>query len=143
MELTVVVALIGLTSLAATTRFGHSTLANAGAEGFTRQVALALMQARRSTISTGDNHYLQLTTSGGYITSFALIRRASGGDEQVDQSWTAPGDVLATSADTDLEFDFEGSALASYSVAIAGPDRSWAVSVVQLTGAIEVTETTP
>lgn len=140
LELTIVVAILGLLTIAAVTRFGQDSLGNGGAEGFARKLALSLVQARRSTISTGDNHYLQLTSSGGSVTSFALIRRASGGDTQVDETRSVPQDVTVTSADSVLEFDFEGSALGFYSVTSAGPDRSWSVSVVTLTGAVRVTE---
>ncbi len=140
LELTIVIAILGLLSVAAATRYGHDSLGNGGAEGFARKLALSLVHARRSTISTGDNHYLQLTSSGGSVTSYALIRRASGGDTQVDETRTVPQDVTVTSASSVLEFDFEGSALSAYSITVAGPDRSWSVSVVLLTGAVQVAE---
>ena len=142
LELTVVVAILGLLTIASITRFGHAAIENGGAEGFTRKLSLALVHARRSTISTGDNHYLQLATSGGNVISYALFRKASGGDIQVDQTRTVPQGVTVTSAATTLEFDFEGAALAAYSVSISGPNRSWDVSIIALTGAVLVTETT-
>ena len=143
LELAIVGAVLALLALAGFSRFGHNTLANGGAEGFTRQLSLALAHARRGTISTGDNHYLQLSPASGNVTSFVLMRRAAGGDEPVGQIHTVPQDVTVTSALKELEFDFDGTALAAYSVSIAGPDRSWNVTVVPLTGATEVTETTP
>lgn len=143
LELAVVGALLALLTLAGISRFGHNTLGNGGAEGFTRQLALALTHARRSTISTGDDHYLQLSPSTGNVTSFAIMRRVSGGDVQVDQFRPVPKDVIVTSALKQLEFDFDGSALAAYSISIAGPDRSWDVNVVPLTGAVDVIESSP
>jgi len=143
LELTIVVAILGLLSVASISRYGHNAIGNGGGEGFARKLSLALVHARRSTITTGDNHFLQLTSSGGNVTSYALIRRASGGDTQVDETRTVPQDVTATSAASVLEFDFEGSALGSYSITVAGPNRSWNVSVVMLTGAVQVIETTP
>jgi len=140
LELTLVVALLGLLALGAISRYGEHALGDGGAEGFARKLALSLVQARRSTIATGDNHYLQLTISGGSVTSYSLVRRASGGDVQVDQTRTVPLNVTVTSAASVLEFDFEGSALGTYSITVAGPDRSWGVSVVMLTGATRVTE---
>lgn len=143
LELTVVIAILGLLSVTAIARFGHPSLGTDNAEGCARKLALTLLHARRSAISTGDNHFLQLTTSGGDIESYALYRRADGGDVQVDQIRTVPPEVSVTSPATTLEFSFEGSALASYSVSINGHNRSWNVSVVQLTGAIRTLETTP
>ncbi len=142
LELTIVVAILALVTTAAITRYGHDALGNGAAEGFARKLALSLTHARRSTIATGENHYLQLTSSGGSVTSFALIRRAGAGDTQVDQTHTVPLDVTVTSASSVLEFDFEGAALGSYTVTVAGPDRSWTVSVVMLTGAVQVVEVT-
>jgi len=143
LELAVVASLLGLLALAGISRFGFDTLGNGGAEGFARKLSLALTHARRATIATGDNHYLQLATSGGNVTSFTLMRRAAGGDVQVDQARAVPQDVTVTSGQTVLEFDFDGAALAAYSVSIAGPDRSWNVAATMLTGSIAVTETTP
>jgi len=140
LELTIVVAILGLLSVASITRFGDNSLATGGAEGFARKLALSLVHARRSTIATGENHYLQLTSSGGNVTSYVLIWRAGGGDTQVDETRTVPQEVTVTSADSILEYDFEGSALGSYSITVAGPDRSWSVSVVMLTGAVQVVE---
>ena len=101
------------------------------------------MHARRSTIATGDNHYLQMTISGDNVVSYAMFRRDGGGDVQLDDTRTVPADVAVTSSSNTLEFDFEGSALASYTLTIAGTDRSWSVSVTMLTGSPQVVETTP
>ena len=143
LELAIVGVMLALLALAGISRFGHNTLANGVADGFARQLSLALAHARRGTISTGDNHYLQLSPASGNVTSFVLMRRAAGGDEQVGQIRTVPQDVTVTSALKELEFDFDGTALAAYSVSIAGPDRSWNATVVLLTGVTEVTESTP
>jgi len=140
LELTIVIAILALLSVATITRFGDNSLGHGGAAGFARQLALSLVQARRSTIATGDNHFLQLTSSGSDVTSFALIRRTSGGDMQVDETRTVPLEVTVTSTNSVLEYDFEGSALGAYSIDIAGQDSSWSVSVVMLTGAVQVTE---
>ncbi len=140
LELAIVIAIVSLLTVASISGYGHNALATGGAEGFARKLALSLVHARRSTIATGDNHYLQLTSSGGSVTSYALIRRASGGDTQVDQTRTVPDNVTVTTSASTLEFDFEGSALATYSITVAGPTRSWSVSVVMLTGAVQVVE---
>ena len=122
LELAAVGAILGLLVLAGITRFGH---------------------AKRATISTGDNHYVQLSPASGSVTSFALFRRASGGDVQIDQTHTVPLDVTVSSVERVLEYDFDGTALAAYSIAVVGPDRSWSVTVVPLTGSVTVAETTP
>ncbi len=140
LELTLVLVLVGIISLSAVTRYGSGSLGNGGAEGYARKLALSLGYARRSAIATGDNHHLQLTSSGGSISSFTLMRTIGSGTTQVDQTFTVPDDVTVTSSSSTLEFDFEGSALAAYSITVAGPNRTWTVSVIMLTGAVQVTE---
>lgn len=143
LELAVVVAIVGLLTATAITTLGSSTLSNGGAEGFARKLCLAMVHARRATISTGDNHYLQLTPSAANATSFALFRRTGGGDVQVDVSRSVPQDVTLSASHAVLEFDFDGAALAGYTIDVAGDQRSWNLSVVTLTGTVSVTETTP
>jgi prepilin-type N-terminal cleavage/methylation domain-containing protein len=132
----VIVALLGAAGVA---RLGSSTLENVGAEGFARKLALDLMQARRRTIATGENHYLQLTLAGSNVSSYTLYRRTAGGDVVADETRTVPAGVVATASHTTLEFDFSGAALAGYSIAVAGPNRSWTVSTVMATGAVRTT----
>ena len=67
------------------------------------------MQARRRTIATGDNHYLQLTPSAANVTSYTMYRRAAGGDVVVDQTRTVPTGVTCSASHTTLEFDFDGA----------------------------------
>ncbi len=143
LELAVVVSIVGLLSISAITSFGSSTLSNGGAEGFVRKLSLALTHARRATISTGDNHYLQLSPSATNATSFTLYRRTSGGNVPVDTSRAVPQDVTVSSSHAVLEFDFDGAALGGYSITVAGDQRSWNLSVVTLTGSVSVTENTP
>ncbi|MEQ8211069.1 MAG: hypothetical protein RH917_14680 [Lacipirellulaceae bacterium] len=143
LEVIAVVTLIGIVSLAAISRFGHSSLENLSAEGYARLLQRDLMQARQRTVATGDNHYLSLTTIGGEVTTYTMWRRASGGDVAVDQARTTPTGLTVTASHTTLEFDFDGSALASYVVTAAGPDRSWQVSAIPATGLCQVADVSP
>ncbi len=143
LELAVVVAIVGLLTVTAITTFGSSTLSNGGAEGFVRKISLALVHARRATISTGDNHFVQFSPAASNPTSFALFRRTSGSNIQVDLSRSVPLDVSITSSHSVLEFDFDGAALAGYSISVVGEQRTWNLEVVTLTGSVSVTETTP
>lgn len=142
-ELASVVAIVALVAAAGFARFGTSTLENLGGDGFARRLALDMMQARRRTIATGDNHYLQLTVASGKVTAYTLFRRASGGSVAVDAVRTVPSGVNVTTSYTTLEFDFDGAALAAYALSIAGPKRSWTVSTIMATGAVRTVETTP
>ncbi len=64
-ELIAVVFIIGIVSVMAVMRFSTGTLADIGATGFARRLSLDCAQARRRAISTGENHLLRFTLSGG------------------------------------------------------------------------------
>jgi prepilin-type N-terminal cleavage/methylation domain-containing protein len=140
-EMVSVLAIVGLLAAAGLMKFGASTVQNLSGEGFARKLALDLMQARRRTIATGDNHYLLLAPSTSNVTSYKMYRRAAGGDVVVDQTQTVPTGVTCSASHTTLEFDFDGAALAAYSIPVVGPNRTWTVSTVIATGAVQTTVT--
>lgn len=134
-ELIAVVVIIGIVSIMAATRYSNATLADIGAQGFARRVALDCSQARRRAIATGDNHLLKFTLSGGNATQYALYRKISGVATLVDDVHTVPANVTVTTAGaTDLEFQFTGEALASYTITVTAPDRTRTVTIPQVTG---------
>lgn len=143
LELAAVVAIVSLLTVTAIGTFGNATLSNGGAEGLARKLTLALNHARRATIATGDNHYVQLSPSSAAATSFALYRRIGSGSVQVDASHAVPRDVTLSASHDVLEFGFDGAAMAGYSLDIAGKNRSWNITVVTLTGMPALAETTP
>jgi prepilin-type N-terminal cleavage/methylation domain-containing protein len=140
LEIIAVVVIIGIVAASVATRFGFSTIANTGAEGFARELSMDCLQARRRAISTGNDHTVRFTVSGGKATQYAVYRRGSSGDVLVDQAHFVPDDVIVTPNSTDFEFTFTGDTLAPYTAVVQGPDRSWNVTVVQATGKALVTE---
>ncbi len=140
-ELISVLAIVGLLATAGFMRFGSSTVQNLAGDGFARKLALDLMQARRRTIATGDNHYLELAPSAANVASYTLFRRAAGGDIAVDQSRSVPSGVTCSASHATLEFDFDGAALAAYSASVVGPNRTWTISTVMATGAVQTVAT--
>ena len=134
-ELIAVTVIIGIVSVMAVTRYSSTTIADIGAQGFARRVALDCSQARRRAIATGDNHLLRFTLSGSNATQYAVYRRSGATTTLVDDVHTVPANVTVTTGGvTDLEFLFTGEALASYIVSVTSPDRSLTVTVPQVTG---------
>src|SRR3954467_8175811 len=124
-ELIAVVFIIGIVSLMAVTRYSTTTLADIGATGFARRVSLDCSQARRRAIATGDNHLLRFTLSGGNATQYALYRQQAGVATLVDDVHGVPSNVTVTTGGvTDVEFQFTGEALASYTINITSADRT-------------------
>lgn len=134
MEMVAVTAVMGMIAAMAVPYFGHDTIANSSARGFARQMALDALHARRLAISKGANHYLRQTVVSGNVTEYALYRRNGGSDVQVDVTRTVPAGVTVTTSANDLEFNFSGEGLASYEVNIAGPDKTYTVSILSATG---------
>jgi prepilin-type N-terminal cleavage/methylation domain-containing protein len=134
-ELIAVVFIVGIVSAMAVTRYAATTIADVGATGFARRLALDCGQARRRAIATGDNHLLRFTLSGGNATQYALYRRTGGSTTVVDDVHAVPANVTVTTGGvTDVEFQFTGEALASYAINIASANRSQTVTVPQVTG---------
>jgi type II secretory pathway pseudopilin PulG len=134
LELVAVVMIIGLVAAVAATRYGSNTMAHVGAQGFARRLALDCSQARRRAIATGDNHLVRMTVVSGKATQYGLYRRSGASTTLVDDVCPVPANVDVTTSVTDLEFTFTGQALASYTVTVQAPDRTWTVTVPQVTG---------
>lgn len=135
LELAAVVFIIGLLGVMAATRYGASTVSDVEAQGFARRLALDFSQARRRAIANGNNHFVQFTVSGGQASQYALYRREGANTYLADEARTVPAGVTVTTGGaTNVEFTFTGEALGSYTIAVQAPDRTWTVTVPQVTG---------
>ncbi|NQT37594.1 MAG: type II secretion system protein [Planctomycetes bacterium] len=143
LELVAVVAILGIFAVVAVSRIGPGTLHNFGARADARRLAVDLLQARRRSIATGENHYLAFTVVGGKATSYTLYRRDAGGDVAVDSPHEFPANVVVATSHTDAEFTFEGAALAAYQLTLTGAEQTWRVDVVPVTGTVDVAQTAP
>jgi prepilin-type N-terminal cleavage/methylation domain-containing protein len=139
LELLVVVTLIGIFSSVAMARFGRSLFGDFGSQSDVRRLALALHRAQRLAIATGDNHYVELTASGGKTVGYQLYRRAGSGPVPVDVPQSFTPEVSVSATHTQMEFTFEGQALDAYRVRFSGPNRQWTLTVVPVTGLARVT----
>jgi prepilin-type N-terminal cleavage/methylation domain-containing protein len=144
MELLAVVTLLGIFTAVAASRMDPSSLMNFSAEADARRLALDLLQARRRAVSTGDNHYLAFTQSGGTISGYNIYRaNSSGPDTAVELESSFAANLNVTSTHTSPEFTFDGSALANYQITVAGPNRTWTIDVIPLTGLVRMAEDSP
>jgi prepilin-type N-terminal cleavage/methylation domain-containing protein len=141
LELLVVVVLLGIFAATAAMRFGRTVLGEYGARGTARELSLALLTCQRAAIASGDDHYVEFLSTGGEIVQYRLMRDVGGTPVLVDGPKNLAPDVTVTSSHPTLRFDFEGSAAANYTVSVSGTDRAWSISVVPITGATSVTQT--
>jgi len=135
-ELVAVATLMAIVAAIVVGRNGRTLIGNYSSQADARRVGLALLQAKRRTISTGVTHGVQLNSSGGSITSFSVVSIVGGVPTVVDGPTTFSSDLAVTSSHTQLTFDFEGKAGASYWVQLAGPSITWRIDIIPLTGAV-------
>ena len=144
LELIAVIAIMAIFVAVAASRIGPETIRDFAARADAHRLAADLLQARRRSIATGENHYLAFATSGGRAIGYTLYRRsASQGNVAVDEAYEFPSDVVVTTSSSQLEFTFEGAALAAYQIVLTGPGQTWQVDVVPATGTASVTQTVP
>ena len=137
LELLLTLTLIGIFTATASMRLSPATQSNVGARSEARRLSLDLIQAQRRAISTGQNHFVQMTSGGSGVTGYTVRRRTAGGSEVVETRDFSSG-ITVTASHPELEFTFEGAALAAYQVTLAGSDHTWRATVVPITGAVRV-----
>ncbi len=137
-EVVAATAIMGMIALIAVSSVRLSSIGNYGAEVDVRTFASTLHQARRATISTGENHVVVLTRQGRRAVSFRLHRRRSGRLTPVSDPVVFGREVYVTGSSQNPEFSFEGDAVRSLTYDVAGPNRRWRLSVSQAGGGITV-----
>jgi prepilin-type N-terminal cleavage/methylation domain-containing protein len=137
LELLAVVAILGVLIGAGFAAMRIDSVGNHAAGVAARQLASDIEQARRQAIATGSDHFLQFTLNGSAITGYTLRRDTGGGSTAVDTYRAIPEHVVATispSGSVTPDFNFEGHAAGSFTLNVAGPQRSWQVIVTAATG---------
>ena len=142
LELLAVVTILGVLVAAGFATMTTDSVANHSAGIAARQLALDLEQARRQAIASGSNHFLQFTLAGSNITGYTVRRSNGAGSTVVDTFRAIPAHVTVTmspSGSASPAMNFEGQAASSYTLTLAGPNRTWQVIVTAVTGRPRVT----
>ena len=108
-----------------------------GAEASSRPATVSSPPSLASTSIVPPPWPLALSTLvGGVATQYGIYRRQGVNTTLVDQVHLVPANVTVTTGGgvADLEFTYVGEALASYTITVQAPDRSWTVTVPQVTG---------
>jgi prepilin-type N-terminal cleavage/methylation domain-containing protein len=139
-ELLSVLAIVALLSTMAMMRFGTTAVQSTSAEGFVRTLMLDLRQARARTISTGDNHYVLMSRSGGNVAGYTLYRDLNSGDSVVDRAVVVSPGITVTALSDQWEFDFDGSlggGVGTSQIVVTGAHYVWTITVYRATGSIK------
>lgn len=140
-ELLAVMAILGVMVSAGFAVLRLDSTGNLGAETVAHTLATDLQHARRMAITTGNDHYLVFTTSGASITGYTIYDGST--SSAVDTYREIPETVTVTispSGSPSPSLTFEGRASSSFTLTLAGPSRSFTVSVLAATGRPVVAE---
>lgn len=144
LELTAVVAILGVFAGMGVMRFGHSGVTTLDTNGFVRKFVLDLNQARWRTISTGDTHTIAVNIAGGKVVGYTLYRVTPSGLVAIDNPVPLPKNTTFVAGDTNWTFSFDGSIGgfgSSGSIAIADANYTWNIVTYYATGKAAVTKT--
>ena len=135
---------MGIFSATAFMRFGRDIFGDTGARSATRTLSLAILQAQRAAIRTGDPHGLVARGTIGNVTSWTIVQRSPDGSETiVDGPNVVSDDVSLSMSARESWFDFEGNGQAQLTANLVGPNRSFELVVEPMTRLIRSSETTP
>lgn len=139
-ELLAVVTLLGILTAIAALRVGKNPQKAMSANTDARRLAMDITQCQRRAISTGKNHFLSLTMSGTNVQGYTLYQRTSSTSTTAVDAYRSfdQGETVTTTS-SQIEFAFDGTALAAYTVTFTKPSGSTVVvSVVPASGAVRV-----
>ncbi|MGL4512038.1 MAG: pilus assembly FimT family protein [Lacipirellulaceae bacterium] len=142
LELTTVVAIVGMVAGLAVMRFGHSGVETIDAEGIARKLAWTVHCARRQAISEGEPAAIVFTKSGSNVTSWQLAR-IDGGDQPVDDRVVVPGTLELQITDSRWQFDYTGqmtTPAAGASAYVTSDLWEWELTVYPTTGHVQITK---
>lgn len=144
LELLAVVTLMGVISAAAAVRFGRDIFGDTGVRSGARTLSLAMLEAQRGAIRTGQTHGLQLYGPLNNASSWSVVRVEDDSSRTVvDGPHAIPKDYRVQVDASEVLFDFEGNGNTAFQADLFGPHRSWRISVFPLTRMIDSREVTP
>ncbi len=144
LELTAVIAIVGLISGMAIIRFGHDTIAVVDGEGFVSRLSKSLQVARRISIAEGSGGTLQFNRDSGNVASFQILRDTGSGDVEVDSIVSVPNDVTVTTPADRWNYDYSGALVTPASggtITVNAPGWTWTLQSFATTGHCRVTRT--
>ena len=141
LELLVVVSLMGVLSSTVVMRYGRDIFGDFGARNDAHQLWLDLQLARRMAIRTGQVHSVVCDgPASGPWTGTKIVQGNSPNGPAVGESRRFPPEIHVSGTAAVIQFNFEGQAAQSHSIRLDGPNRSWSIQIVPLSGAITVKE---
>ncbi|HBE72082.1 MAG TPA: hypothetical protein DDW52_28425 [Planctomycetaceae bacterium] len=138
LELLAVVGIMGVLSATVAARYGRDVLGNIGVRGQARKLSLGLVEAQRLAVRSGRLHGVQFAGSLGDASSWSVVAVGDTGDRTVvDGPFLLSDDYQLTTNASEILFDFEGNATKAVSISLVGPNQTWTVDTLTLSGLID------
>ena len=134
---------MGIFAAIAIARLGPSIFGDIGSQSDARRVGLALLQAKRRAITSGNDHAVTFQNDASGKLTFNVVSVGGSGTTVVDGPFSFSQNVVPAVSHNTMTFNFEGQALAAYTVNLTGPHKSWRISVVPINGALSTVQTAP
>lgn len=142
LELLVVVTLMGTLSTVVVTRYGRDIFGDLGARSEAHRLWIDLQHAQSTAIRNGTTASLVfIEASSGTVTGYRLLEQTPAGIKQTLGELTSfAREIRVTSSAPTVAFTFEGHARQACTIVLQGPNRSWELNVVPLSGAVDISE---
>ncbi len=141
LELLVVVTLMGTLSTVVVTRYGRDIFGDLGARSEAHRLSLDMQRAKSVAIRNGSTVSVIFEKGpNGQYSGYRLTERQAGKQVVIAGPTQFGPDINVTTTSPSIRFSFEGHASTACVVNLKGPNRSWALTVVPLTGAVRISE---
>jgi type II secretory pathway pseudopilin PulG len=141
LELLVVVTLMGTLSTVVVTRYGRDIFGDLGARSEAHRLWLDMQRAKSVAIRNGS--MVSVFFDKGPSGQYSGYRLAEGPVEKqtvIGEPTQFGADINVTTTSSTIQFSFEGHASTACVVNLKGPNRSWGLTVVPLTGSVKISE---
>jgi type II secretory pathway pseudopilin PulG len=141
LELLVVVTLMGTLSTVVVTRYGRDIFGDLGARSEAHRLWLDMQRAKSVAIRNGS--MVSVIFDKGPSGQYSGYRLAEGPVEKqtvIGEPTQFGADINVTTTSSTIQFSFEGHASTACVVNLKGPNRSWGLTVVPLTGSVKISE---
>lgn len=140
LELLVVVTLMGTLSTVVVTRYGRDIFGDMGARIEAHHLWLDLQHAKSIAVRNGTPAAVVFAQASGKLTGYRLVEGPVGKQSIVGNPSVFSSDIQVTATSPTVQFTFEGHATNACQINVKGPNRSWVLSIVPLSGSVRISE---
>jgi prepilin-type N-terminal cleavage/methylation domain-containing protein len=140
LELLVVVTLMGTLSTVVVTRYGRNIFGDMDARSEAHRLWIDLQHARSIAVRNGTTTSVLFAQASGKLTGYRIVEGPAGKQTVVGEPSVFGSDIRVTATSSTVQFTFEGHAASACQINVRGPNRSWVLHIVPLSGSVRISE---